>query len=361
MFKYRDRRLAEAVTERLRALGTTMRLMHVCGTHQDTILRSGLDSLLTTCGVEVRQGPGCPVCVTTEAEFNEAALLAMEGKVIASFGDVLRVPTRWGPLLDLRAKGGDVRIVYSIEDAVSLAQRMTKDIVFFAVGFETTAPSTATILLSDPPGNFSILCSHRHVPPALHTLLSMGEIRVQGLIEPGHVSTIIGLKPYEELSRAFHLPQVVAGFEPLDLLVAVYMLGRQLAEGRAEVENEYRRSVKYDGNRKALKVLDEVFEPCDVPWRGFPLVPRSGMALRPGFQERDARRLFEDELEGIPGEPPTLSAACRCGDVLRGVMEPVECPLFAGSCTPSTPVGPCMVSVEGSCHIHYRYRHTRVS
>jgi len=345
------------VVKRLKAMGLKMRLMHVCGTHQDTIVRFGLDSLLADCWADVRQGPGCPVCVTTDAEFAEAALLAKSGKVLVSFGDVVRVPTRCGSLLDLRGKGADVRIVYSVEDAVTVAKETAKDVVFFAVGFETTAPSTAATLLSDPPRNFSVLCSHRFVPPALHALLSMGEVRLQGLIEPGHVSTVIGLKPYEELSRMHRLPQVVAGFEPLDVLVAVYMLARQVVEGRAEVENEYRRSVRYEGNQKALKVIDAVFEPYDVPWRGFPTITRSGMALRSHFQHRDARRLFEDELEAVPQGDPGESKACRCGDVLRGVMEPTDCPLFARSCTPLAPVGPCMVSVEGSCQIHYRYRH----
>jgi len=355
MFRYRDRQVARAVVRRLKAMGLKLRLMHVCGTHQDTIVRFGLDALLADCGVEVRQGPGCPVCVTTAVEFTEAALLARRGKVLASFGDVLRVPTRWGSLLDLRGKGADVRVVYSIEDAVAVARETAKDVVFFAVGFETTAPSTAATLLPEPPENFSVLCAHRYVPPALHALLSMGEVRLQGLIEPGHVSTVIGLRPYEELSRRYGLPQVVAGFEPLDLLVAVYMLARQAAEGRAEVENEYRRSVRYEGNPKALKALNEVFEPCDVAWRGFPIIPRSGMALRSSFQGRDARRLFEDDLKALPLEREGASKACRCGDVLRGVIEPTECPLFAQSCTPLAPMGPCMVSIEGSCQIQYRY------
>ncbi|MEM2905461.1 MAG: hydrogenase formation protein HypD [Candidatus Bathyarchaeia archaeon] len=356
MFRYRDREIAGTIVERLKTMRLKVRLMHVCGTHQDTVMRFGLDSLLADCGVEVRQGPGCPVCVTTDAEFTEAAQLAKRGKVLASFGDVLRVPTRWGSLLNLRGRGADVRVVYSIEDAVTVAKETTRDVVFFAVGFETTAPCTAATLLSDPPRNFSILCAHRYVPPALDALLGMGEVKLQGLIEPGHVSTVIGVKPYEELSRKYKLPQVVAGFEPLDLLVAVYMLTRQIKEGRAEVENEYRRSVRYEGNPKALRALREVFEPCDVAWRGFPTVPSSGMALRKSFENRDARRLFEDDLEELFEAGRAELKACRCGDVLRGAIEPTECPLFARSCTPLAPVGPCMVSVEGSCQIQYRYR-----
>jgi len=333
-----------------------IRIMHVCGTHQDTIIRYGLDNLLKDCGVEVRQGPGCPVCVTTEKEFTEAIILAKSGKIIATFGDVAKAPTLKGSLLAQRAEGCDVRIVYSIEDAVKIAlENKEKDVVFMAVGFETTAPSTAATILKEPPENFSILSCHRYIPPALHALLSMGEIKIDGLIEPGHVSTIIGVKPYEEISKVYHLPQVIAGFEPLDMLLAVYMLAKQIKNGEAKVENEYTRSVRYEGNPKALKIMDEVFKPFDIAWRGFPIIKGSGMILRKKFEKYDARKKFEDELDILKEETFKETRGCRCGEILRGIIDPEDCPLFGRVCTPEKPVGPCMVSIEGSCNIQFRY------
>ncbi|MHC1586375.1 MAG: hydrogenase formation protein HypD, partial [Candidatus Hecatellaceae archaeon] len=265
MFRFRDRAVAEKILAKIRELNLgKLRIMHVCGTHQDTLVRFGLDSLLREVNVEIRQGPGCPVCVTTDREYVEAATLARKGLTLATFGDASRVPCGGGPsLLELRAEGCDVRVVYSVEDALKLAEKGLET-VFFAVGFETTAPSTAAVLLSKPPENFSILTCHRYIPPAVEAILQMGEVRLHGLIEPGHVSTIIGVKPYLEISKRFKIPQVVAGFEPLDLLMAVYMIGRQIAEGRAEVENEYRRTVRFEGNPKALEALAEVFKPQNV-------------------------------------------------------------------------------------------------
>lgn len=354
-FRFRDRKIAEKVVERIKALGIEIQIMHVCGTHQDTIIKYGLDSLLDECGVKVRQGPGCPVCVTTQKEIEEGIRLAETGKIVATYGDMIRVAGENKSLADIRASGGNVQVVYSIQDAVSMAKKTKDEVVFIAVGFETTAPSTAVTLLGEPPSNFSILNCHRYVPPALHALLDMGEVKIQGLIEPGHVSTIIGLKPYEELSTEYNVPQVVSGFEPLDVLMSVYMLAKQINNGEAKVENEYSRIVKYEGNPRALEALQKVFEPYDLKWRGFPVIPSSGMMLRNRFEKYDARKIFQDDLEDLSqrefGEPK----GCKCSEVLRGLIESTECPLFGEVCTPQHPVGPCMVSIEGACNILHKY------
>jgi len=359
MFRYRDKTLTEKIVKKLESMRLNIRVMHVCGTHQDTIVRYGLDEIFRRCGIEVRQGPGCPVCVTTTREFGEAVALARSGKVVVTYGDVAKAPSRLGSLLDQRAEGCDIRIVYSVEDAVEVAKKTGKEVVFMAVGFETTAPSTAKVLLEKPPENFSILSCHRYIPPALYALLEMGELRLDGLIEPGHVSTIIGLKPYEEISYRYKIPQVIAGFEPLDMLMAVYMIARQIENGEAKVENEYTRSVRYEGNPKALKVMAEAFQPSDVRWRGFPVIPRSGMAIKKEFEIYDARKRFEDELEKIDEKLFEEPKGCRCGEILRGLVNPEDCPLFGRACTPEKPVGPCMVSVEGACNIQFKYRGVR--
>ncbi len=354
MFQFRSRELAEKIVNRLEKLNLDIKIMHVCGTHQDTIVKHGMDTLFRRCRVQVRQGPGCPVCVTTSREFREAIFLAKKGSIIATFGDVSKAPSQIGSLLDQRSQGCDVRIVYSIDDAVNIAGKTSKHVVFMAVGFETTAPSTAATVLNGLPENFSILNCHRYMPPALHTLLRMGELRIDGLIEPGHVSTIIGLKSYEEIAKLYRIPQVVAGFEPLDVLMAVYMLAQQIINNEVKVENEYVRTVKYEGNIKALRFMEEVFEPFDITWRGFPVIPKSGMKLKKRFEAYDTRKIFEDELKEVSEELDDISG-CRCGEVLRALIDPEDCPLFACKCTPDSPVGPCMVSTEGSCNIEYKY------
>jgi hydrogenase expression/formation protein HypD len=356
MFRFRDRETADRIVSLLKNMHLNIRVMHICGTHQDTLIRYGLDSLLRDCGVKVYQGPGCPVCVTTIREYEEAATLARKGVIVATFGDASRVPGKSGSLLDLRANGFDVRIVYGIEDAVKIAEGTRKSVVFFGVGFETTAPSTAVMVLKGLPDNFFILNCHRYVPPALNALLDRGEVKIQGLIEPGHVSTIIGVKPYEQISTRFNMPQVIAGFEPLDILMAVYMLARQIRNGKARVENEYSRVVRYEGNYKALKAMDSVFEPFDVDWRGFPIISGSGMKLRHAYERFDARRVYEDALKEISQKVFEDRPGCMCGQVLRGLVDSRDCPLFGKGCTPTYPIGPCMVSVEGSCNIEFKYK-----
>jgi hydrogenase expression/formation protein HypD len=356
MFSLRDKQLADTIISQISKAQVNLRFMHVCGTHQDTLVKHGLDVLLQTCGIEISQGPGCPVCVTTPKEIEEILLLARHGKTIATFGDMIRVPGVNSSLQQLKTEGYDVRTVYSIEDALILAQKhKDKDLVFMAVGFETTAPTTASVLLRNPPSNFSVLCCHRLIPPALQAILQMGELKIDGFIEPGHVSTIIGMKPYEFISKEYHIPQVIAGFEPLDLLMGVWMLVRQIQQGKVKVENEYVRAVKPQGNRKAQQVLHQVFETMDVKWRGFRLIPRSGLRLRRHFESYDARKRYEDELLSLSGEVFREPTGCLCGDVLRGLISPMQCPLFGRECTSETPIGPCMVSDEGNCHILYRY------
>ncbi len=356
-FQLRDRGTAVKVLDAIKALGIELDIMHVCGTHQDTLVRFGLDPLLREAGIRVRQGPGCPVCVTTGEEIERAVTLARKGKVIASFGDMLRVPGKEMDLSSARSEGADVRIVYSSTDVMKMARsEPQKEFVFLGIGFETTAPTTSALLLDkDLPENISILSYHRTVPPALAAIAGMGELKLDGLIEPGHVSMVIGEAPYRFLSEVHGLPQVIAGFEPLDMLMACLEIARQRAEGRHELKNLYSRVVRPEGNPAALEAMRKTFVPTDLRWRGFPVIPGSGLSLTEEFALHDASKRFEDDLEEVRDlvipEPP----GCRCGEVLRGLMEPRDCPLFGHACTPMSPVGPCMVSREGGCNIEFRW------
>ena len=347
--------MSRKILDRLESMNLGLTLMHVCGTHQDTLVRFGLDSEFRRVGVDIRQGPGCPVCVTPQVEIEEAIALAKAGKTIAVFGDVMKVPGRNGSLNDAKADGADIKVVFGIDDAVALARKTKREIVFMGIGFETTAPTTASALLSGPPENFSVLSCHRTVPPALEAIANMGEIRLDGMIQPGHVSTIIGTRPYRFLAEKYHIPQVVAGFEPLDLLMGVFMLAIQVKDKRSDVENEYTRVVRAEGNPTALRTMKKAFEPSDVIWRGFPLIRGSGLAIRGEFEEHDARKKFKDLLEPVQRRKYSEAKGCRCGEMLRGILASTDCPLFARRCTPTNPIGPCMVSREGSCHISYRY------
>lgn len=355
MLKLRDKEMSRKIMDKLEAMDLELTLMHVCGTHQDTLVRFGLDSEFRRVGIDIRQGPGCPVCVTPPSEIEEILALARAGLTVTVFGDVMKVPGEKGSLNDAKAEGAEVKIVFGVDDAVALARKSRKEVVFMGIGFETTAPTIASALLSDPPPNFSVLSCHRTVPPALEAIASMGEIRLHGMIEPGHVSTIIGTKPYEFLSRKYKIPQVVAGFEPLDLMMGVYMIARQVKEGRAEVENEYSRVVHPEGNPAALKAMKDAFDRSDVVWRGFPVIKGSGLGIRKKLEGHDARRRYEDLLAPVHAREHSEAKGCRCGEMLRGLLTSEGCPLFASKCTPSTPVGPCMVSREGSCYIAYRY------
>lgn len=356
MFSLKDKKLANEIVSKIKKSKVKLKFMHVCGTHQDTLVKNGLDSLLKQCGVQIIQGPGCPVCVTTPKEIEEVILLAKNGKTVATFGDMINVPGETKSLRGMNAEGCDIRTVYSIEDAIEIAKNnKDKNVVFMAVGFETTAPTTASALLEYLPNNFSILSCHRTIPPALKAILEMGEIKIDGLMEPGHVSTIIGKKPYEFISKEHHVPQVIAGFEPIDVLMGAWMLVEQIKNGEAFVQNEYTRVVHDEGNVKAQQMINKVFEPEDKKWRGFPIIPQSGLSLKNKFEEYDAHKKYQDELDEIKDKEFFEPKGCRCGELLRGLASPSECPLFGQTCIPENPVGPCMVSIEGSCNIEYRY------
>ena len=354
MYKLRDEATAEKILSKIKKMNVDYKFMHVCGTHQDTMVRFGLDLMLKDVGVEIKQGPGCPVCVTTSREIADAITLAKNGITVCAFGDMMKVPTTIGTLNDAKAEGADVRIVYSIEDAVKMANNQEKDLTFVSVGFETTAPSTAVPLQKELPDNFSIYSCHRICPPILEALFEMGETKVQGFIQPGHVAVITGTEMFKPFAKKYNLPQVVSGFEPLDMLMSVYMLCKQLKEGRAEVENEYTRLVKEQGNPKARKLIEDTFDPVDRKWRGFPVIKKSALALKKKYEKYDATKIHEDILNNAP-EVSDEAKGCKCGEVLRGLISSEECPMFGKLCKPTNPMGPCMVSAEGGCNIAYRF------
>jgi hydrogenase expression/formation protein HypD len=348
--RFRDAALAKRVVQQVSRIAPShlVKICHVCGTHEWTVSHYGLRTLLPE-SVDVIAGPGCPVCVVPAAEIDEAIKLALERNVvIATFGDLLRVPASEMSLQDARAKGGDVRVVYSVIDAVKMAEREpTHDFAFFAVGFETTVPSTAVEVLKKPPRNLSFLVSHRLIPPAMKLLLGMSDLSIDGFIAPGHVSTIIGMKPYEVFSQAYHMPIVVAGFEPLDVLFAVSMLLKQIRAKKAKLENEYNRVVAWDGNIKAQKLMAQVFDVVDGNWRGLGKVPASALTLKAEYSEYDARSKY-DVKTGLSRD---LLPGCLCHLVMIGKIKPPECSLYMKACSPQTPKGACMVSIEGTCRI----------
>ncbi|MFN8643986.1 MAG: hydrogenase formation protein HypD, partial [Candidatus Binatia bacterium] len=326
--------------------------MEVCGGQTHTILRYGLDELLPR-AIELVHGPGCPVCVTPLELIDQALALAARPQVtLCSFGDMLRVPGAGGDLFAARARGGDVRVVYSPLDAVALARQLPdRQVVFFGVGFETTAPTTAMAVRHAADlglDNFTLLAAHVRVPPALEAILGAPDNRVQGVLAAGHVCTVMGLDEYRPLVARFRVPIVVTGFEPLDLLQGVALCVRQLEGGRAELENQYARSVRPEGNRAARALLAEVFEPVDRRWRGLDTLPASALALRPAYARFDAARRFA--LAVAPAAEPS---ECQAGAVLRGVLKPPQCPAFGSRCTPATPLGAPMVSSEGACAAYF--------
>ncbi|MDI6846716.1 MAG: hydrogenase formation protein HypD [Candidatus Bathyarchaeia archaeon] len=348
--RFRDATLAKRVVEKIHNLASkegTVKICHVCGTHEWTITHFGLRSLLPT-NVEVIAGPGCPVCIVPASEIDEAIQLASKGMVITCFGDVLRVPGSKMSLLDAKAEGADVRVIYGVSDAVKMAEKEpNKEFVFFAIGFETTAPSTAVEVIKQPPENLSFLVSHRLIPPAMKLLVDMTDLSLNGFIAPGHVSTIIGVKPYEIFPKRYHMPTVVAGFEPLDVLFGVYMILKQLSEGKPCLENEYMRAVRWEGNVKAQELMRKVFEVVNGNWRGLGTIPSSTFKLRRKYENHDAHLKYGVKVEdGVDIQP-----GCKCHLVIIGKIKPTECPLFMKTCTPQKPVGACMVSIEGTCRI----------
>jgi hydrogenase expression/formation protein HypD len=353
----RDQGLTGALLERVRAYaGPPVTAMEVCGTHTVAVARMGLRGLLPH-GVRLLSGPGCPVCVTPVGAFDEVIHLALEqGVTVASFGDALRVPGSESSLGEAKARGGDVRVVYSVTDALELAAaEPRRQVVFFGLGFETTSPTVAWAVKSARQRgleNFSVLSAHKALLPAMVALLRDSEVEVGAFLCPGHASMVLGANVYRGLAEEFSVPCVIAGFEPNDVLLGVLGVLEQVGGGVARVQNAYPRAVAPEGNPAALDLLAEVFEPVDSHWRGLGSLPLSGYELVPEYAAFDARRRYLGGRRWAGLEP----GGCRCADVLRGVLAPNQCPLFAERCTPNSPVGACMVSSEGACGAHYRYR-----
>jgi len=332
-------------------------LMEICGTHTVAIRRAGLRALLPQ-RVRLISGPGCPVCVTSQGTIDVlVGLAARDGVTVATFGDMVRVPGSAASLERRKAEGGRVAVCYSVLEALDLArQRPGETVVFAAVGFETTAPGTAVAVeaaAAQGLTNFRILCGHKWILPAMDALLAGGEVRIDGFLCPGHVSVIIGSRAYETIAATYRRPCVVAGFTPEQVLAGVAAILKQLAAGHARVENVYEQAVRPEGNPEALARIDRVFEPADVTWRGLGVIPASGMRLRADYAALDAPQTLD--IPWPPDETATDPGGCRCGDVIRGLIQPHECTLFGQACTPARPVGPCMVSREGSCQAEYKY------
>ena len=342
--------MSQKLITKINDLATPVKIMHVCGSHEHTIMENGIRSLLPE-EVEIIAGPGCPVCVVPSREIDEALELIDRGVTITTFGDMLRVPGSERSLADAKAEGGDVRVVYGINRAIEIAEKQDNDVAFISAGFETTAPTTAAELLSTPPENFSVLSCHRLIPPAIDFLINSGETSLNALIQPGHVCTIIGTKPFEYFSTDYGIPQVVAGFNPLDILMSVYMILRQIHNETPKIENEYRRAVRDEGNVIAQEKMDEVFEVTSREWRGFPKIPNSILEIKSEFADFNAREKYDIEVKDVTEAPK----GCICGPILRGLARPEDCKLFRKACNPLHPIGACMVSKEGTCNIAHRY------
>jgi hydrogenase expression/formation protein HypD len=349
------RQLLAVIHAQAARLGRTFHFMEVCGGHTHTIYRHGLEHLLPP-EVQFVHGPGCPVCVIPMGRVDDAVWLAGQpGVIFTTFGDMMRVPGTRGSLLQAQARGSDVRFVYSPLDALKVARdNSDREVVFFAVGFETTAPSTAVTLARAAAlgiGNFSVFCNHVGIEPPLRAILDSEQLALDGFVGPGHVATVVGSRHFEFIPGEYSLPLVVTGFEPLDILQSVEMLLAQYADGRRAVENQYARVVREEGNPAALALMDEVFEVRETfEWRGLGFIPRSGYAVAPAYGEFDAERRFH-----MPGVRVTDPPACECGEVLKGLIKPWQCKVFGTACTPEIPIGTCMVSPEGACAAYYNF------
>jgi len=355
--EFRDPDLGRAVAAEIMSLvepGRHYKFMEVCGGHTHSIYKYGVDDLLPA-NVELVHGPGCPVRVIPMGRVDDAIALARCDVIFTCFGDMMRVPGSHGTLLDAKAAGADVRMVYSPLDALRIAKsNPERHVVFFAIGFETTAPSTALTLKrarAERVENFSVMCSHVTIVPPLRALLESPDLRLDGFIGPGHVSTIVGARPFQFIPADYGKPVVIAGFEPLDILHAITMILRQLSDGRAEVQNQYSRVVPFEGNVRALEVLADVFElRPHFEWRGLGFISHSGLKLTEAYAEFDAEQRFS-----VPGVRVADPKACQCGEVLKGVIKPWECKVFGTACTPERPIGTCMVSSEGACAAYYNF------
>jgi len=353
--EYQDSKLVKGLAHQISQRSTKpVRLMEFCGGHTHAILRYGIRQLLPKT-VEMRSGPGCPVCVTANADLDRAIALAhLPEVIITTFGDMIRVPGSYSSLQQAKAEGADVRIVYSTLDAVGMAMANPgKSVVFIGIGFETTAPTIAASILKarqDKVENFHVMALNKLTPPVMRALLDSGETKLDGIVCPGHVSVIIGSYPYEFIPRDYGVACVVSGFEPLDILLCIDKLVEQIEKGEPKVQIAYPRGVKPEGNMKARQLMDEVFEIGEADWRGIGVVPQSGLKIRGKYEQFDADKVFPVSMK-----PPREPGGCRCGDVIRGVATPLECRLFRKICTPERPVGPCMVSSEGACAAFYQY------
>jgi len=353
--EYRDTELGKNLIKRISSLSKRpARFMEFCGGHTVSILKHGIRQLLPE-NIEMLSGPGCPVCVTPVADIDKAIALAhLPGIIITTFGDMIRVPGSSSTLQKEKAAGADVRIVYSTQDAIEIARmNPAKSVVFIGVGFETTAPTVAASVMTasrEGINNYYVLSLHKLTPPVMKALLTSHEIELDGIVCPGHVSAVIGSGPFEFIGIEHNISAVISGFEPLDILLAIEMLVRQVEEGRHILENGYLRIVRHGGNRNATEMMADVFEPSDSCWRGIGVIPGSGLRLRERYRAFDAETRFEIEPQTAKENP-----ACICGDILRGVKGPRDCKLFGRLCDPGHPVGPCMVSAEGTCSAYYLY------
>ncbi|EKE11768.1 MAG: hypothetical protein ACD_15C00027G0017 [uncultured bacterium] len=326
-------------------IGREVSLMEVCGTHTQAISRYGIRDVLPK-NVKLITGPGCPVCVTAQKDIDALINLALAGIPIATYGDVLRVPGHYGSLNEAREKGARVFDVYSVAEALE-RQKEFPDLVFFGLGFETTTPMTAWGIQQ----GLTVYSSHKVFLPAMQALLDMGEIKIDGFIDPGHVSTVTGIHPYEKLE----IPQVITGFEMQDVLEGIVLLLNQIKNDDLTVVNQYSRLVKNDGNGKIRKIISEVFEITDGDWRGFGAIPGSGLKIRNKYRKFDAKVKYKDILDKVDFSHSGEPKGCKCGEIIRGLAEPKKCPMFGRRCTPENPIGPCMVSIEGACNVSYRY------
>ena len=353
--EYQNREVCQEFVKRIKAtVQKPIRLMEVCGTHTMSISRNGIRGLMPET-VNLLSGPGCPVCVTSQGEIDRFICLAKQKEVIvATFGDLMRVPGSESSLIRERASGADIRIIYSARDALEIARsHPNREIVFLGVGFEATAPTiAAAVLEAEKAGvrNFSVISAHKLVPPALKALMENNAARIDGFICPGHVSMIIGAKVYVSLAETYRAPCVVAGFEPTDVLQAIYMLAKQIESQKATVEIAYKRGVSFEGNANARQLMHRVFEPCEAQWRGLGCIAESGLKFRAEYGRFDSEKKFDMPLVPTP-EP----RGCSCGDILMGIKSPPQCTLYGRTCTPAHPVGPCMVSTEGTCAAYYKY------
>ncbi len=353
--EYRDPGLSRRIVDKIKATSRRkVRLMEVCGTHTMAIFRSGIRALLPET-ITLLSGPGCPVCVTSQQEVDTfIKLTGIKDVIVATFGDLMRVPGTHSSLQKERAEGKEIRIVYSAFDALDIAQKNPqKEVAFLGVGFETTAPTIAASIVEAEKRklkNFSVLSAHKLVPPALAALVAADDVKIDGFICPGHVSVIIGTRAYLPVVETYRTSCVVSGFQPADMLQAIYMLVRQIEVEDAKLENAYRRAVTFEGNEKATQIMYQVFEPIDAAWRGIGMIPQSGLKIRREFDRFDAEKRFD--LSVPDSREPK---GCACGEILMGLKTPPECPLYKTACTPSCPVGPCMVSTEGTCAAYYKY------